>query len=299
MSEPFLAVINPAAGGGRCGKLVDAALGALSDAGVQIDAVPTHGPGEATAVARQAYRDGRRNFMAVGGDGTAHEIVNGLFPEALDGQPPTMALLPLGTGNSFLRDFSAEGLAHTRRALIQKRRHPCDVLCMTHASGRIYYTNLLSVGFVADVAEITNRRFKRFGERAYVLGVLWCLIRRRLHRMPLRFDGGPIEQDPCLFLSFNNSKYTGGRMMIAPHADIADGLIEVVRVGPIGRCSVLRYLRKLYDGSYLNLPMASRRAVRRIDFEPGPAVAVMVDGEVVHLACQSLEVLPAALEVVA
>ena len=87
MSENFLAVVNPAAGGGRCGKLVGDALGRLRAQGLTIDVQETGAEGHAVRIAREAYAQGYRKFIAVGGDGTACEIVNGLFPEA-EGKEP-------------------------------------------------------------------------------------------------------------------------------------------------------------------------------------------------------------------
>ena len=111
MSNTFLAVVNPAAGGGRCGELAGPALEKLRAAGIELQVVETGYPGQATDLAWEAYRNGARRFLAVGGDGTAYEIVNGLFPEAAggspdSGEPPLLGFLPLGTGNSFLRDFT-------------------------------------------------------------------------------------------------------------------------------------------------------------------------------------------------
>ncbi len=100
----FLAVVNPAAGGGRCRKLVGPALDRLRAGGIDLAVVETSAPGQATVLVRDAYAQGYRKFIAVGGDGTSYEVVNGLFPSA--GGAATLAFLPLGTGNSFLRDFS-------------------------------------------------------------------------------------------------------------------------------------------------------------------------------------------------
>jgi diacylglycerol kinase family enzyme len=107
-----------------------------------------------------------------------------------------------------------------------------------------------------------------------------------------------IDQRPCLFLTFSNSKFTGGTMMIAPQAEVNDGLIEFVRWGPIGRLGLIRNLPTLYDGTHINHPLAERRATKRIDFELSAPVDVMVDGEVLTLHCQRLDVLPSALNVV-
>lgn len=300
MTDTFLAIVNRAAGHGKCGKLVDAALDRLRKAGVDFDVEETRYAGHGSELARDAYANGYRRFIAVGGDGTSYEIVNGLFPGAEDGEPPTLAFLPLGTGNSFLRDFTKRGLEHAELALIEGRSRPCDVLRMTHKGGVIHFINLLSVGFVADVAVIANRRFKRMGELGYLMGVIVCLARLNRRPFPLRFDGeAEGDNRRCLLLTFNNSKFTGGKMMLAPNADTADGLIEYVRWGPVGRARLVSNLPGLYSGAHINKPEASRRGARRIDFDLEDPIDVMVDGEVMTIHCERLEVLPSALKIMA
>lgn len=297
----FLAIVNPAAGGGRRQQVAELLLDRLRSAGWEIETHTTRGHGEATEVVRRAYREGRRGFIAVGGDGTAFEIVNGLFPEAAKaGEKPVLGFLPAGTGNSFLRDFGSGTVEYAMDALLVNRRHSADVMRLTHAGGVLYYINLLSMGFAADVATVTNRRFKALGHLGYLAGVFTELARLRRRPLPVRLEGeADFDRRPCLFLSFNNSKYTGGAMLISPHADTGDGLIEYVRWGPIGRLGLLRNLHRLYDGSHLKHPLAERRAVRQVEFDLPGAVDVMVDGEVLTLECRKLEVLPAALEVIA
>ncbi len=297
MSERYLAVVNPAAGGGRCRKLVGPALDRLKAGGIELDVVETSAPARATQIAREAYERGYRRFVAVGGDGTSYEIVNGLFPGAQE--PPTLAFLPLGTGNSFLRDFSERGVEHGIEALLARRSQPCDVIRLTHKDGVLHYINLLSVGFAADVATLRARRFAGWGEFGYQSSIFITLARFKRRPFPLRVDGEEsVDRRRCLFLTFNNSKFTGGTMMIAPKAEVNDGLIEYVRWGPIGRIGLIRNLPTLYDGTHIDHPLAERRAVKRIDFHLDGPVDVMVDGEVLTLQCQTLEVLPSALNVV-
>ena len=300
MSQPFFAIVNPAAGGGRCGKLAGPALDRLRAAGIAIEAHETRNPGDGIQLARDAYRRGLRRFLAVGGDGTSYEIVNGVFLEALGGERPQLAFLPLGTGNSFLRDFSTRGAEHAAEALLAGRSRPCDVLRMTHKDGVLYYINLLSVGFAANVAFLRHERFQRYGELGYLLALFTCLVRLDRRPFPLRVNGQPeYDRRPCLFLTFNNSKFTGGKMMIAPDADPTDGLIEYVRWGPISRLGLIANLHTLYTGTHVKHPLASRQAARQIEFDLDGPVNVMVDGEVLKLQCQKLEVLPAALDVMA
>jgi diacylglycerol kinase (ATP) len=296
-SGAFLAVVNPAAGGGRCRKLVGPALDRLRAGGIDLTVVETGAPGQATALVRDAYAQGHRKFIAVGGDGTSYEVVNGIFPSA--GETATLAFLPLGTGNSFLRDFSDRGVEFAIEALLGRRSMTCDVLRLTHQTGVLHYINLLSMGFSADVATLRARRFSGWGEVGYQSSIFISLARFRRRPFPLRVDGETeIDRRPCLFLTFSNSKFTGGTMMIAPKAEINDGLIEFVRWGPIGRLGLIRNLPTLYDGTHIHHPLAERRAARRIDFELDAPVDVMVDGEVLTLHCQSLDVLPSALNVV-
>ena len=299
MNDRFLAIVNPAAGGGRGKKLVAPALDRLRAGGISVETVETSGPGQATTLVRDAYARGYRKFIAVGGDGTSYEIINGLFPGAQGGETPTLAFLPLGTGNSFLRDFSESGVEFALEALLAGRSRPCDVLRLTHKEGKIHYINLLSMGFSADVATLRARRFSGWGEPGYQLSIFLCLLRFRRRPFPLTVDGEKnADRRPCLFLTFSNSKFTGGTMMIAPQADVNDGLIEYVRWGPIGRFGLIRNLPTLYDGTHVNHPLAERRSAMRIDFHLDAPVDVMVDGEVLTLHCQTLDVMPSALNVV-
>ena len=300
MTEKFFAVVNPAAGGGRCGKLAPAALERVRQAGIDLEVVETNRPGDATALARNAYSKDFRNFLAVGGDGTAYEIVNGLFPAAETEGRPALGFLPLGTGNSFLRDFTTRGVEHTIEALRNGTRRPCDVMRLRHAGGDIYFINMLNLGFAADVGEVTNRKFKRWGQAGYILGVFARLAQLEHLAFPHRMDSaGEWDRRRCLFLAFGNSKFTGGKMMIAPKADSADGQIEYVRWSPVGRLRLLWMFPRLFTGTHIEHPLASRAAAQRIDLDLGGPVNVIVDGEVMRLNCQSVEILPSALDVIA
>ena len=299
MSDAFVVVINPAAGGGRCRKLVGPALERLRSGGLNLELVETSRPGDATRIAREHFARGYRRFIAVGGDGTSYEIVNGLFPEAEGGESPVLGFLPLGTGNSFLRDFTQEGVEGAMQALLAQRTRACDVMRMRHKDGTIYFINLLSVGFAADVNATRSRTFAGWGEPGYFLSIFIRLAQLRRRPFPLRIEGeGNPDIRPCLFLTFNNSKFTGGTMMIAPNAQVDDGLVEYVRWGPIGRVGLIRNLSTLYDGTHINHPLAERRAARRIDYQLAGPVDVMVDGEALTLHLEALDVLPSALRVV-
>ncbi len=159
-AQVHLAIINPTAGGGRGGRRAPAAIERLRQLGLEVEVRQTSAPRDATHIASEAYARGYRKFIAGGGDGTCWEVLNGVAPQGLEARPDrraSLAVLPLGTGNSFLREFSDEGAEHTYRALADGRRRDCDVLRLTHAEGRIYYVNLFGFGFAADVTIRTHR----------------------------------------------------------------------------------------------------------------------------------------------
>jgi diacylglycerol kinase (ATP) len=297
--DRFLAIVNPAAGGGRSAKLAGPAIARLRAAGLDVDVVSTGAAGDGARLAREGRAQGYHKFLAVGGDGTGHEILNGIFA----GVPApheriAMGFLPLGTGNSFLRDFTKDGAKASLQALLEHRTRTIDLMRLRHSFGEIYSFNLVSLGFTANVGAITNRYFKPFGHLGYLVGVFVRLAQLRPLVFPLRCDDDKEwDQRPCLFVTFNNSAYTGGTMWIAPQADPSDGLIEYVHWGPIGRLAALRMLPTIYDGRHMQHHQASRRAVRHIEFNMPQPQDVMIDGEVLSLECRSLDIVPAAVDV--
>jgi YegS/Rv2252/BmrU family lipid kinase len=300
VSTSFLAIVNPAAGGGRCGQRAPAAVERLRSGGLAVDVVETRRAGEATEIARAALREGRRNFVAVGGDGTGFEIVNGVLPEAgALAQRVGLGFLPLGTGNSFLRDFSTKGADHGVQCLLRGTHHGCDVVRIDHDGGATHFINLASIGFVADVAQLRQHRFRRLGEGGYVLAVVARVAALQAKVFPLRLDGGEWDRRPAVFLSFNNSKFTGGQMMMAPRADTSDGRLDVVRVGQMGRTRLLGAFPKIFHGTHLELPEVSETPAAVVEFALDGPVDVMVDGECLRLALRRMEVLPGAIDVYA
>jgi len=296
--DRFFAIVNPAAGGGKSAKLAGAALARLRNNGLKVDVIASSAPGHAGELAREAYVQGYRNFLAVGGDGTAHEIINGIFSRHANPERISLGFLPLGTGNSFLRDFTDKGADDSIRALLARRKRPVDLIRLTHATGEVYSFNILSIGFTADVGAITNRLFKPLGHLGYLLGVFVRIIQLRRRAFNLRCDDETVWDDRrSLFLTFNNSKYTGGTMLIAPQADPSDGFIEFVRWGPISRLGLLRMLPRLYDGTHIEHPLASRKSVQHVEFDIPLPVDVLVDGEILSLKCKELDIIPSTLDV--
>jgi YegS/Rv2252/BmrU family lipid kinase len=295
-----LAIVNPAAGSGRCGRLAPAALERLAERGVAADVCTTTAPGHATSLARAAWAEGRDVFLSVGGDGTTFEILNGLIPDALaSGRTPVLGFLPLGTGNSFLRDFVEGGTEAAIAALAAGRRRRCDVIRLVHEGPDLFLLNIFSLGFAADVNGMRAHRFRSLGSAGYAAAVVTCVARLAPRPFPVRWDEGAWDRDPVTFFAFCNSRFTGGTMEMAPAADTSDGQLDVVRVGPLGRIALLRAFPKIYAGTHVSLDAVRTARARSVDFDLASPIDVIVDGEALMITPRHLEVLPGAIEVLA
>ncbi len=293
-----LALVNPVAGGGKATSRAYAALERLRAAQYNLEVLETTGPGMATEKVRRAYDQGTRRFLAVGGDGTAFEVINGLFPQAWeDHETPTLGLLPAGTGNSFLKDFTTDGLDYSLNSILEERHRKCDVLRLIHASGTLHFINLMSLGFVSDVCQLRNQQFSRWGTAGYVLAVLISLARLKPYVLPIRVEGKPEGAPHRTFLSVTNSRFTGGNMMMAPQADTNDGKADLVSVSPLSRLGLFAAFPKIFRGTHLEMDSVTSTHVDAVDFDLDRELDVMIDGEMVRLLPKRVEVLPGALEV--
>lgn len=288
----IVAILNPAAGGGRGAARAEAALRKLPN----VRLLRSKAPSEASALAASASQQGADIVIACGGDGTVFEVAGGLLSS---GEPQSaLAVLPVGTGNSFVRDLGIRDESSAIEAIKANHRRRSDVLAVTHTGGQLYSLNLVSLGFSAVVGELTNRRFKPLGTTGYVGAVLASLIRLRHHVVPFSIDGGPYDSRPLTLLSFCNSRYTGGAMMMAPHASIEDGLLDIVRIGPMNRRRFLSCFPKIFRGTHPLMPEVQIHRAQRAEFAPTGPLPVMIDGEIQILEVRKIEVRPRALEII-
>ena len=249
--------------------------------------------------AKDAFQRGIRSFISVGGDGTSCEMINGFLPLSLEQNSScTLGFLPLGTGNSFLRDFTVDGETEAIQALLENRMRLCDVNALHHEKGTFYSMNILSMGFTARVGATTNRRFKAFGEAGYILGVLSTLVSLGADRFALTVDGKEEAPLDLTLLSLNNSRFTGGKMEMAPDASTADGFCDMIEVGKLGRMRLLQIFPKIFKGTHTSTPEVRSRKVKEIIFREPRPMDVMADGEVIRLVPHRLEVCPRALQVI-
>ena len=296
MRATYYTIVNRTAGSGRCAKLGPDALADLERRGLSLEVTFTEAPKDATRLAARAAAKGYRRFLSVGGDGTASEVVNGLVASGVS-RECELAMLPLGTGNSFLRDFDITSIEAAADAIARGESAPIDVLRLTHEDGVVHFINTMGTGFVARAGELTNERFKFLGAAGYVAAVLVCVIGLQYERNTLRY-GGTLDDARTVLTSFSNSQYTGGSMRMAPDARVADGLLDVVRAGPLGRAALTAAFARIFSGTHTDLDEVWTQQVAHVEFVNPSLQPVLIDGDLFHLTPLSIDVLPDAIRLV-
>jgi diacylglycerol kinase (ATP) len=117
------------------------------------------------------------------------------------------------------------------------------------------------------------------------------------YTFPMQIDGHPEDREPLTFLSFNNSRFTGGKMIMAPDANTRDGLLDIIRVGRMGRINLLQTFPKIFKGTHVQHPAVRCYQAPGLDLRLDEDIDVMVDGEMIKINPRRLEVVPGVLDV--
>jgi diacylglycerol kinase (ATP) len=296
----WVAVVNPVAGHGQCGRRALAVIEVLCRQGLSVSVRTTGFAGEGVQIVREVVAQGFRNLLAVGGDGTANEVVNGIAQAGAVGSV-RFATLPLGTSNSFLRDFGQQEVDRAVAAIVRGDAPPCDLLrCRISLDGELrehWALNNIIVGFGANVGALMNRRLKFLGKAGYSAGVVIEVARLTAPRMILQVDGAAIDQ-PVTMVNVANSQFTGGNMHISPGALVDDGLFDVLIIERLTRRQLLNAFPLIFSGRHVTHPLVRLVKGRRMVLSTERPLPLLIDGDIIGSTPLEVEVVPAALRVI-
>lgn len=296
-------VVNPASANGQTGRQwlkISAELRrTLGDFGHAF----TSAPMEAMHLTSGAIRDGHDCIVAVGGDGTLNEVVNGFFENGQAINPDAaVGIVPRGTGGDFRRTFGwGAELASAVGRLAQAGTAPLDVgkVEYTDHSGRPatrYFANICSFGASGLVDRKVNETTKLLGGKAsFILGTVKALTSFKDQTVRLAADDGAPEQLQVTTVAVANGKYFGGGMCVAPEALPSDGWFDVTVWSGYGFSDFILKAKSLYDGSHVKLPGTRCFRCRTLTATSRQEVLLDVDGEQPgRLPCR-LSILPSAI----
>ena len=303
--QRWFVVVNPHAGGGKGHRHWPRIRAELERAGLSFEFALTEFRHHALQITQDAIKQGFRHFVAVGGDGTFNEVVNGMFGQT---SVPTssfrLAVVAVGTGNDWPRMY-----AHPRsyqqqvQAIADGHWVWQDVgvaeYCDAGATKTRYFVNSAGCGFEADVVDCTNRLKDagRKGALLYMLALLRTLAAHRSAHMHVLVDGQLKASCSTFSLTAGIGRYTGGGMRQAPFALPNDGLFDTTIIQRMSKLRVALNLPRLYNGTLLNHPKITGERGQQVHIESQPPVSIEADGESLGLTPITLSTKPLSLAV--
>jgi YegS/Rv2252/BmrU family lipid kinase len=304
MKETFL-VVNPKSANGSTGRNWDKIAAELRSALGEFDTGMTERPMHAADLARNALREGARRVLAVGGDGTLNEVVNGFF----DGDAPVapgaaIGVLPQGTGGDFRKTVEVPAkIGDAARKLAGATPRSADV-------GRVEYTghdgqravryfiNVASFGISGMVDREVNRSSKMLGGAiSFQIASLRALLKYDDAKVKLTLDGGAPEELPVTCVAAANGRFFGGGMMIAPEAKIDDGIFNVTIWQGYKLMDFITKKGHIYRGTHVNLPGTRTATCKKLEAHSDTEVLLDIDGEQPGRLPATFTVLPGAIQV--
>jgi diacylglycerol kinase (ATP) len=292
-------IVNPASANGRTARQWPEIARKAVEHGLDVDVVTTEARDHATQLAREAADGGAELVVAVGGDGTVSEVVNGLMAAA--GPRPDLAVVCRGSGCDLIRSFGIP--KDSNRALaIAAGGHTATldvgVVEYTGHDGRPasrHFANIASAGMTGIAADRVNRSSKPLGATvAFAWAAIATFVGYRNSRFCVEIDGRRIDQ-VCNNVIVANCRYFAGGMKILPMADPGDGKLDVLVWGDVSKGDLARNLHRLYRGTHVDHPKAQILRATRVTVTPETALPIEVDGEQPGITPATFTLVPSAL----
>ena len=294
-------IVNPMASGGVTRIKWPHIKRLLDKAEFKYDHEFTASPNHATELAADAVKQGYKQVIAVGGDGTIHEVVNGLVDTSGKSEV-VLGIISTGTGNDFARSIGVHGAY--RKSVDQLRRtteKTVDVGIVEYSNGKgvkqqRIFVNMAGVGFDAAVLHATKKRFRVVSAIPYRVSGIYTYAKYKPTPMTINIDG-KIETKKSLGVIINNGYSFAGGMRMAPDAAMADGLFDTVVLGNINKFEFIQGLFMVYKGTLGNHPKVSTYKAKNIEISSKEPLYLQADGELLGRAPASFRVLPQALRI--
>lgn len=292
--HPRIALLNPVTPGARSRPDLEMRLARAGADEVRITAAP----GDATRLAREAAAANAGTLIVAGGDGTLHEVVDGLPPSGGGASGPRLALVPLGTGNDLARALGIPLDPEAAMRLLEEGEPgPLDLVAVTGAA-RTRLANFAMGGFGGRIGErVTPRRRRVWGRHVYLRAAVDEIVSRRARRATVRVDGREFARGDVLAVLVANGPRFGGGIPMAPGARVDDGLLEVLVLGAVSLPVLLRVVGRALRGRHLEDPAVLRARARRVEVEAEPGMPWNGDGELIGAGSAAFEILPRAVQV--
>ena len=270
-------VVNPHAGLNKGIRVLEEVKPVFQKYNAKVTIVNTEYPGHAKELIYNLDIDSFDKLCVIGGDGTFHEVINGLLTRN-DKKKIPIGLIPGGSGNSLMHTIGCLDTCKAAQIVISGNPKPIDVAKIEIGDQIIYSINIIGWGLVTDIG-ITAEKYRWLGESRYTLVSLLEILRLKQRSAKLILNGNE-EIEQFTFILALNTQHTGKGMFAAPKAKLDDGLIDLIVVREKGKMKLLNLLPKIFDGSHINSEIVEYHQVSSFSLIPEEDSVLNIDGEI-------------------
>lgn len=286
LQDKWFLLLNPEAGSGKGRKMLPWIESALRKARVAYSVYLTRSPGDAINAAEKAINQGYEKIIAAGGDGTFHEVCNGIIRQKrIPSADVMLALIPIGTGNDWPKTWNISTNIQTAVSLLlQPRTQVLPAGRIEYTSGeqirQVWFANVAGCGFDAAVAQAANEAKKqgKSGVFTYIAQLVLCLFRYRESPAIIRINNQEFRTNLFTVLA-GMGKYAGKGMKLLPLANPLSGQFSITLVQQISRWKIILNIAKLYKGSFVRMKEVSIHQGTELHIQAGSNIHLQADGE--------------------
>ena len=286
----ILIIANPVSGGKKGKKRLPDIEKLLQNNNINYDLKKTQYHRHAESLIKNTNLKEYDGVALVGGDGTNFHVLNGLIKNHDNNSLPPVAIIPTGSGNSFALDLGINNYIDGVKAIVEHNIKPVDVLNFTYENDIFYCVNMVGIGFVTEVTKVAAK-FKFLKDLSYVVGVIYQILSLKFHKVELRVNNEIISGEKC-FIEFCNSKYTGGKMLMAPQAKIDDGYFDIIVASKFSRFKLLKAFPKIFKGTHINLDEVRIIKTKKAQLHTESPKTMLPDGEIFGKTPTTITILP-------
>lgn len=277
-------LINPSAGRGKGHKLNNSIVREVQSHCSDVEVLTATAVEEAKVLLEETVKSGIKRLIVAGGDGIVH-----LALQAIAGSSTVLGIIPSGSGNDFARALGLPSGIEAASRIAFSQSSQIDLLRV----GTRWVASVLTFGFSADVNTRANQMKRPKGPSRYTFATLLCLPKLQSRHMDIQVDGTTFHFDLVLGTVANTSDFGGG-MKIAPDADPLDGILNLTLVTSIGKIELLRFFRRVFDGSHLQHPKVQTLEGKKVEITT-EGFDIWGDGELIGVSPIGIELVPQAL----
>ena len=305
-NDAWIVIVNPKAGSGRGLKDWPIISNQMYNSNLKFTCLFTEHKYHAIELTVKAINDGFRNIVAIGGDGTIHEVVNGIFiQKAVPTTEICLAVIPAGTGNDWIRMFGiSKTYSEAVQSLVEKRTVLQDVgkvsyyeTCVPHTR---YMANVAGLGYDA-VVNLKYNNLKddgKYGKTLYLKSAFHTFLKFTPKKFRIKTDGVPFYEGMVFSGAVGIGKYNGGGMQQTPNAEFDDGLMDLTIIKKMSKLRIAHNFKLLYSGNIYNIPKVLHAQAKKIEIETCPETRIEIDGEAVGTSPFVFELVPQCIKVV-